>query len=386
MKKDEFYSDINLINLPIFSTSKKVELKHDNRRQVIAIEKNNVKTTLVITYPGQKLTFFDRKILAGIEYLFCKKFDFEKIKEEYDKEFPIKKAEYLKEKKQKEEYLTERDQQTIIINTMRIVKERFQLYLYLKNINDLVFHETYMHGDIKKSVQKLSSTRIHQKSDYLIEDETLEIDLFLIEALINREMIDNEREGKKDFLILTLNPLHIFNMINGHITQADLKLMSSFSSTIAGRLSELLKKSLYGSQYWKKNKVVFPYEYICDYLHIKKHTYESDITRQLKKPFKELIEKNIIVNWLLEKDLWGNYEISFYHSNQFYYDFCEMLDKVTKIKIEKKTAEITQNETEYFLLQKQINNFIENAKVKTEGEKEKLKTYYRKYLILTEYL
>jgi len=378
MQKNKFYTDLNLINLPIFSTSKRIKRKSE--KEIIEIRKNNKKTKLIITYPQKKLTFFDRKILASIEYIFTNHLSLAKIEKSFNNEYE-KELEKVKQKHsiKSTDEIGESEKQLILFSAMENVQKEYKLYLTLKEINDLIFNKSYLHKEIKQSLIKLSQTIIYQTSHYFIDNSVLEIPgMQLLNVIISRHK-------NRDMLTITLNPFHMINIVQKKVTRADLRLLNSFRQPIAGRLSELLNKALYGSKTFNKSKVVYDYSYICDYLQIEKRKAESLILQQLKKPFNELIEKKIIINWLLVKNLFG-YEVSFYHSHNFYEDYYNMLDKKTKIKINKGLAQIIKNESVYTEFKNKIEMYFEKTNFKTETELDQVKPFYSKYLYLTEYM
>lgn len=380
MKRDEFYTDLNLINLPIFSSSKKI--KSQNKTEKIQLEKNNIKTNLIITYPNEKLSFFDRKVLATIEYLYCKKFDFNNTKKLFEEIQENVKLDYCKKNKIKEKDLSLADEQTIIINSLENLSYEHRLYIDFKLINKFL-SKTYLHSKIKKSLLKISETSINYESDYIIDGSKIQFN----QVLLNAKIVESENtKNKKNIVSISLNPFHLYNLIYNYNTKSDLNFLNSFESSIGGRLSELLRKSIYGSKNYNKSYVVYEYTYICNYLQIEKFKSLSRIIQQIENPFKELIAKNIIVNYRIEKNLFGDYEVYFYHSFDFYKDYFESLDKDDVQKINNKIREIIKDENIYKLLQNSIDDFFLNSKISSEEERKEIEPYYRYYIILKDFL
>ena len=381
-KSNQFYTDLNLINLPIFTASKKI--KNERKIEEIILDKNGIKTKLIIQFPEEKLTFFDRKVLATIEYLFCHRYNVISLEEAYIKEYDKTKDWYLKEFKKKEKELKESDKQQIIYETMNNLQKAFKLGLTLKNLNDFVYNKTYGHSKVKKSLLKLQNTYIKQESDYFIDGSRLELpEIPLLTFSSSREQKSNN--NSRENIIISLNAFHLVNLMKKNFVISDLKLLTSFDSSIAGRLSELIKKSLYGSKIFNKDKVSFPYEYISEYLQIEKRGSLSRIKQQLEELFKELIDKKIIVNWLLQKNLF-DYEIVFFHSLQFYENYWENLEEITKKLINQGLAKLIRQEDKYKKFEEEVNTFMETVKVKDSAEKERIKIFYIKYYYLDNYL
>jgi len=381
-KKDQFYTDLNLINLPIFTASKKI--KNEKKIEEIILDKNGVKTKLIIQFPEDKLTFFDRKVLATIEYLFCYQYNITSLEESYIKEYDKIKEWYLKKFKKKEKDLKESDKQQIIYETMNNLQKEFKLGLTLKNINDFIYNKTYGHSKVKKSLIKLQNTYIKQESDYFIDGSRLELpEIPLLTFSSSKE--SKERDNARENIIISLNAFHLVNLMKKNFVISDLKLLTSFNSAIAGRFSELIKKSLYGSRTFNKDKVNFSYDYICNYLQIEKLISESGIKRQLKTAFEELIDKKIIVNWLLQKNLFG-FEIIFFHSLLFYEIYWNTLDEITKQLVNKGLANLIKQEEKYQKFEEKINQFMNTVKTKDNTEKDRIKAYYTKYYYLDNYL
>ena len=109
------------------------------------------------------------------------------------------------------------------------------------------------------------------------------------------------------------------------------------------------------------------------------------ILQQFKNPFNELIEKKIIVNWLLVKNLF-DYEISFYHTHSFYEDYYNRLDTDIKVKINKGIAKLLKLPEKYQKFNDKINEYLSNTEFKTESELTNVKSYYSKYLYLNEFM
>lgn len=375
-QKNKFYTDINLINLPIFSSSKKIN--RSNKTEEIVLNKNGVKTKLIIQYPEEKLTFFDRKILAGIEYLFCNLHNISSLEEAYNKEFLIQKKIFLKKFNIDEDDIKQSETQQIIFETMSVIQKEFKLYITMKDINNLIYNNTYAHSMIKKSLEKLQQTIIKQESDYFIDSSRLELpEVSLLSFSLSKTK-------NRDTMIISLNPFHLVNLLKRNFYISDIKLLNSFQSSIAGRLHELIKKALYGSKLFNKDKVVYDYKFICSYLQIEVRNSKSLILQQFEKPLKELIEKKIIVNWEIQKNLF-DFEILFYHSLQYYNNFWNSLDEKVQSKINFGLAQLYKDDEEYNSFIKEIESFMESLSFSDQEKFDNIKDYYTKYYYLQKY-
>jgi hypothetical protein len=375
-QKNKFYTDINLINLPIFSSSKKIN--RSNKTEEIVLNKNGVKTKLIIQYPEEKLTFFDRKILAGIEYLFCNLHNISSLEEAYNKEFIIQKKIFLKKFNIDEDDIKQSETQQIIFETMSVIQKEFKLYITMKDINNLIYNNTYAHSMIKKSLEKLQQTIIKQESDYFVNSSRLELpEVSLLSFSLSKTK-------NRDTMIVSLNPFHLVNLLKKNFYISDIKLLNSFQSSIAGRLHELIKKALYGSKLFNKDKVVYDYKFICNYLQVEVRNSKSLILQQFEKPLKELIEKKIIVNWEIQKNLF-DFEILFYHSLQYYNNFWNTLDETIQRKINFGLAQLYKDEEEYNTFNKEIEAFMESLSFAEQEKYDNLKDFYTKYYYLQKY-
>ena len=375
-QKNKFYTDINLINLPIFSSSKKIN--RSNKTEEIVLNKNGVKTKLIIQYPEEKLTFFDRKILAGIEYLFCNLHNISSLEEAYNKEFVIQKKIFLKKFNIDEDDIKQSETQQIIFETMSVIQKEFKLYITMKDINNLIYNNTYAHSMIKKSLEKLQQTIIKQESDYFVDSSRLELpEVSLLSFSLSKTK-------NRDTMIVSLNPFHLVNLLKRNFYISDIKLLNSFQSSIAGRLHELIKKALYGSKLFNKDKVVYDYKFICNYLQVEVRNSKSLILQQFEKPLKELIEKKIIVNWEIQKNLF-DFEILFYHSLQYYNNFWNTLDETIQRKINFGLAQLYKDEEEYNTFNKEIEAFMESLSFAEQEKYDNLKDFYTKYYYLQKY-
>jgi hypothetical protein len=375
-QKNKFYTDINLINLPIFSSSKKIN--RSNKTEEIVLNKNGVKTKLIIQYPEEKLTFFDRKILAGIEYLFCNLHNISSLEEAYNKEFIIQKKIFLKKFNIDEDDIKQSETQQIIFETMSVIQKEFKLYITMKDINNLIYNNTYAHSMIKKSLEKLQQTIIKQESDYFVNSSRLELpEVSLLSFSLSKTK-------NRDTMIVSLNPFHLVNLLKRNFYISDIKLLNSFQSSIAGRLHELIKKALYGSKLFNKDKVVYDYKFICNYLQVEVRNSKSLILQQFEKPLKELIEKKIIVNWEIQKNLF-DFEILFYHSLQYYNNFWNTLDETIQRKINFGLAQLYKDEEEYNTFNKEIEAFMESLSFAEQEKYDNLKDFYTKYYYLQKY-
>ncbi len=375
-QKNKFYTDVNLINLPIFSSSKKIN--RSNKTEEIVLNKNGVKTKLIVQYPEEKLTFFDRKILAGIEYLFCNLHNISSLEEAYNKEFVIQKKIFLKKFNIDEDDIKQSETQQIIFETMSVIQKEFKLYITMKDINNLIYNNTYAHSMIKKSLEKLQQTIIKQESDYFVDSSRLELpEVSLLSFSLSKTK-------NRDTMIVSLNPFHLVNLLKRNFYISDIKLLNSFQSSIAGRLHELIKKALYGSKLFNKDKVVYDYKFICNYLQVEVRNSKSLILQQFEKPLKELIEKKIIVNWEIQKNLF-DFEILFYHSLQYYNNFWNTLDETIQRKINFGLAQLYKDEEEYNTFNKEIEAFMESLSFAEQEKYDNLKDFYTKYYYLQKY-
>ena len=102
----------------------------------------------------------------------------------------------------------------------------------------------------------------------------------------------------------------------------------------------------------------------------------------MTQPLNELIEKKIIVNWIITKELFG-FEISFYHSLNFYEIQYKALDTKTMIKVQKGLLDLSENENdEYVRLENEVLSFINSTNLPKDLNIDAFKTYYMTYLFL----
>lgn len=375
----KFYTDLNLINLPIFSASK-VNKVID--KEIITLDVMS-KTVLNIQYDkGIKPTFFDRKIFALIEYIYCTNFNFDEIKILFDKEYDIQKANYLKAYNINEEDLTNAGVQNIIYSTGTTIMAKHQLFLTFADLSNL-FNKfsggvARMSTDIKASLRKLGNTRIDEKTTYLIDNSKFESSPF---SLINY-YIDTHQ--KTHHISISLSPFHFLNLLSKRYVESNIKLLSSFDSPIAGRLSEYLSKKLYGSKKYNKHFTRVSYKEICTYLHLKQHDKKSYILQQLEKPFNELIDKKIIEKWQISKqpDLFG-LTFDFFYNWKYYSYFFDNLEEKTRILIDTHLAELIEKDNDlYKELEAKKTEYIEDIPAKEQTE---AGNYFLRHLYYTQY-
>jgi len=231
---------------------------------------------------------------------------------------------------------------------------------------------------IKKSLEKLQQTIIKQESDYFVNSSRLELpEVSLLSFSLSKTK-------NRDTMIVSLNPFHLVNLLKRNFYISDIKLLNSFQSSIAGRLHELIKKALYGSKLFNKDKVVYDYKFICNYLQVEVRNSKSLILQQFEKPLKELIEKKIIVNWEIQKNLF-DFEILFYHSLQYYNNFWNTLDETIQRKINFGLAQLYKDEEEYNTFNKEIEAFMESLSFAEQEKYDNLKDFYTKYYYLQKY-
>jgi len=248
----------------------------------------------------------------------------------------------------------------------------------MKDINNLIYNNTYAHSMIKKSLEKLQQTIIKQESDYFVDSSRLELpEVSLLSFSLSKTK-------NRDTMIIFLNPFHLVNLLKRNFYISDIKLLNSFQSSIAGRLHELIKKALYGSKLFNKDKVVYDYKFICSYLQIEVRNSKSLILQQFEKPLKELIEKKIIVNWEIQKNLF-DFEILFYHSLQYYNNFWNSLDEKVQSKINFGLAQLYKDDEEYNSFIKEIESFMESLSFSDQEKFDNIKDYYTKYYYLQKY-
>lgn len=374
MKKYEYYTDTNIIDLPIFSSSRSID---SNETETIQLQKNGNTTYLKITYPKKKLSYYDRLVYAGIEYLFSQKYDFKNIRNHFEVALPESEKEFCTENAVKRNNLSLAEKQEIIQRTIEKVKVKHRLYFPYSALNDII-SQTYQHGKIKKSLEKISNTIIEQKSDFIIDGSKIEFSFQLADVRI----IKSENRHS---VSIGLNPFSVYNIVTGYSTKSNIRLLTSFTNSIAGRLSELLQKSLYGARQWKKEKVIYSYDYLVDYLQLKRQKTQSKQIAQLEKSLYELVNKKVIVGFMYDYDLFKNLSIAFYHDYRFFETFINTLPESEKRKINKSMSELLHS-TEYENFFMRVEKFIDTVPKKTsKAEKEMIKHYYRKYLIHTEY-
>lgn len=379
-RKDKFYTDLNLINLPIFTTSKRIKRKTETEE--ITHELGNVKYNLKISYPEKKLTFYDRNILGAIEYIYSKQVDFNMIQSELETLIEDETKKYMKDNKIKNiDDLSESEKQQISFSCSKILSNKYRINCRMSDINKIIPSNNYQHSEIKNSLLKLGSTIIHKTSTYFVDQSILEIpSIPFLDVTISKNK-------NRDIANINLNAFHFINLIYNRSILSDFKLLNSFKSQIAGRLSEYLSKSLYGSKKFKKDKAIYFYQELCNYLQIEPRKSKSQVLQQLSKPFSELIDKQIIVNWTIEKTLFKNdYELCFYHSFDFYEKYYHNLDDFTKKEISTGLNKIFLDDNLYTDFINERDTYLETIKNKIDKKEFRdIRQYYTYFLYLTAY-
>lgn len=375
-------TDQNYIDLPLFCVG--------NNRPASEIENinhelGNSEFKLKVSYPaGARLTFYDRKILLFIEYIYCKRLNFDEINKEFETLNKENTKQYLQDNRiKKEDDLSLSEQQQVKYDTSKELSSKHNVKCRMADINSILPDSVkpLKHKDIKNSLIKLSNTYIHESSSYFVDDSILQIpSIPLLEVTLSRNK-------NRDIASIHLNPLHFLNLIKKRTVLSDIKLLTAFKSPIAGRLSEFLKKSLFGSKKFQKDKVKYVYSDLCEYLQITPRDRLSNVKQQLSKPFSELVEQHIIVNWTIKKILFNDYEICFYWSYSFYKDYYNNLDDFTKKEIADGLNKIFLNDEYYKDFIADRDYYLETIKDKIPNKKEfrTIRQYYTYFLYLTQY-
>ena len=372
----KFYTDKNIIDLPIFSASKRNEQLED---QEIVIN-TSPRTVLNISYGNKKkLTFFDRKILAFIEYIFCKKENFNDLRDIFEKNLIENIEAYLEQHNLTREELSVVDEQTIIYRTGYALAADNAISITFRDINTLLNdNKTYSHSKIKASIENLNKTTICENTTYKVGEEYFKSSGFpLISYFMNKT-------GKTHKAEIFLSPFHFFNLLSKQYVASNIHLLTSFKSPIAGRLSEFVSKRLYGSKKFNKDYTRIAYEDICNYLHLRIRPNISLIKQQLEVPLNELIEKNVIENWKFSKqlDLFG-VDIEFYYDWNFYSHYLKDLPFTILEQIDQNVSDMLENDTDlYHEINDRCKEYMKNV---SSENRNKAKVDYFRYIYYTEY-
>jgi hypothetical protein len=375
LTKRTLYTDTNLVKLPIFTTSKNTK----KTKSSISLTIDSHKTSLEIKYTNGVPSWFDRRVLLSIEYLFYKRYPHQnEIRKKAETEIKNQTLRFQKESKKKT--LSPIEKQHIIFRAMRNMREHYDLYITSRQISELIYTKTRASSAIKRSLEVLSQTKLLQKTTYRLAKEDTELDISelpLIEYSVSKI-------GNKDQYIINLNPLHFYNLLKRSYIGVDIFFLNSFDSPIAGRTAEFLKPLLHGQRKYGYTTKTIPYEDLCNYLHLSPFTSISRIKQQLSA-FEELIEKNVIVGWKLEKALFG-YEIDFYHDVEFFHEYYSALPIEEKTKIERTVTNIATNNPEKMRnIRNRALEFIQNTGVSEDEPRfNSLVEYYIRYALINE--
>lgn len=401
MKKQEkinfnFYTETNFCKLPLFTASKKV--KTNKEKETILFSQNKIEKKLIIEYAvmerkikkegktqiikiREKATYKDSIVLKALEFLFYKN-DFNELKKEYQKEEDIFKNKYIKDFNIKNRELTINEEQQIIYQATKIIRERYSINFELSTINNLLT-DSYNHKSIQESLEKLKNTFIYAESNYKVgKNDVLKFNKI---PVIDYTLNTTEKSHK---YILTLNPFHLYNLIHTvNITDSDFKTITQLKSYIAIGLYDKIKLRFWGKDKRDKsnNTITFDYDEICELLLLEKRKKFSLIKQQLKTGFNELIKHNVIVNYTIEKTLFKNtYLITFYKSIIFYKDFWQNTPSKTRNSHNKKLLLLKENDKEkYAEFEQKLND--ELNKIDYPEIKEDTYYHYIRYYVFVEY-
>ena len=263
-RKHQVITEINLLKLPIFSSSS-VKKQDNTITTEIDFTDNNREYNLEIKhYP---LTSFDRKIMLACEYI------------------------YLKQNTN-----FERD-------TFRTtIKELSQTLGMTGNKN-------YTH--IYKGLEKLQQVNIkanvitRDNNGNTMEQEGLRFNLL---AYIKYNISKTKEKKRKyiNYIEVGLNKFHIDNFRNHYYRKLNFSLMKSLHNPISVRLFDYLNYTCFykeGDKYKQKTMVRIDYHDLVAYLHLQEQKELYLIKRQFKKPLEELKEKEIIKFYQFERTL-----------------------------------------------------------------------------------
>ena len=113
--KPDFYADLNIINLPLFSASKlKIEEDKKNLKETIILDDNKSgKLKLVINYYDRRLGPLDRNVLIALQYFFCNHYDLKLLKKYYNDEYDKLHKKFLSELENPNQIIIESENQSI---------------------------------------------------------------------------------------------------------------------------------------------------------------------------------------------------------------------------------------------------------------------------------
>jgi len=368
-----FWTDLNMTRLAIFSSSK--GLATSGKEEVQVIEFDNGKHVLNIRYGDRVPSWFDRKVMATVEYLFLMKFtDLKAIRAEADALYLEREVEYRKAKGGGA--MSEADVQSVIFQSIKQIQAKYALSLPLSAINSVMM-ESRVGAKIKESIKVLAETRIRRKSTYVIgpNESLLEYPEFPLLEVVSA-MTRNSKGGEKEILTIYLSPFHLYNILHHRFVKSDLTFLNSFASGIAGRLSEYLRPKLYGLQKHTWSPYNMSYDDLCKFLHLKPVTARTSLLRQLKAPLDEMVTKGVIVHWELNRGLFG-WELAFHHSINFYARYYKDLPAETRQEVENSLA--SYQERDDFIAK--VLDFKAHSSVNAEDQV--TIGYFERYLVLT---
>lgn len=370
-------TDKNLIHLPIFSASKSSTPNFDLSKPVKRVVGDNI---FFFKYNGGRvLTINDRKVLAGIEKLFT-------LKNKNLNDLCLKANKYVEEEVQRlrKEYkidtLAPSEHQLAIYNATQKLSSEFSIRCTLGELNKILNDsKSNIKTSIKDSLKVMSQTTVLAKSAYFVDGVNSKFEMSSIPLIIYG--YSEVREKNRKILSITMNPIHIWNIINKSFVYLDYDLFNSFRNLIACRLYEKLKPSLFSG----KGECTFKYENLATYLGIKNYkTSLSRIKSQLDRSLLELKEKGVIYHFEYNRELDGGVSITFTNNPYFFFDYFKHLSKETQKAVLDKKAEIEDNPIIYVDLLDSVGKFMENLKIANTDDIDAIREYYLCYLISEE--
>jgi hypothetical protein len=371
-KPMKFYSDINVWHWAIFSASRSVEKE---RRQVFEIRTEEGKHRVVVEYGERIPAWVELKVFFTIEYVFGKKFDFDRLREDAEKAIELERQVFCKEHSiDNPSDLTGVDEQHIIYNAMDRLRNDYRLYLDIGDIANMLYPGKRANSAVRRSLETLNDTQLKTGSTLFLGKEFSELFLERIPVI----HYTSSGVGGRGKVTVSLNALHLFNLVQKKFIGADLNFIYSIRNPIAGMLYKYLSPRFFGSTKHGHDTRRILYSDIADHCQIKKFTKRSYIIQQLKNPLEELKQLHFIMHWSLQKELWGEPAIDFYLNYDFFENYYSSLDQETKKRLENEVANLSDDTKESM-----VGEYMAGTGY-IEGSEEyiKLKEYYLRYRVL----
>jgi hypothetical protein len=362
----KFYSDINIWHWAIFSAGKGKDKEH---RQEFEIRTDEGRHRVVVEYGERIPAWVELKVFFTIEYVFGKKFDFDVLRADADKAIERERKIFCEAHGIAE--LSPVDEQHVIYNAMDRLRNDYRLYLDIGDIAEMLYPGQRATSTIKRSLETLNDTQLKAGSTLFLGKEFSELFLERIPVI----HYTGSSVGARGKVTVSLNAIHLFNLVQKKFIGADLNFIYSIKNPIAGMLYKYLSPRFFGSTKHGHDVRRILYSDIAEHCQIKHFTKPSYIIQQLSAPLEELKQRHFIMHWSLEKELWGEPAIDFYLNYDFFENYYSSLDAETKKRLESELANLSDAEKDAIIGDYMVGTGLDVGSM----EYEKLKQYYLRY-------